>query len=380
MKVALAYGSLPHYLVFYSKKYGYATKNEYLRTKIKRLMNETNHYAILTPKSRGNFVMRLAELYMALGNHVDMEGLEGRQLLGCKVFLSDAQNQVADLQKSVLYDEYLKNTKLSIVEQPPADGSKVALLVKTGKEDDGSQFLSQRLSDEDARGNSSYLQTLRLFRDYLQGLEGTGMTMERNLLRTWIYVADIDVNYNGVVKARNDIFQAHGLTRDTHFVASTGIGGYSETRHATVAMDFLTYPDETIKEIKYLHALDHLNNTAEYGVAFERGTRLTLKSGLKRFFISGTASIDKHGDVLYRGDVIRQAGRALENIGALLADGGAQMNDIKYFIVYLRDLSDYPFVQNLLSKVYPDIPHIIVYGKICRPEWLIEMECIAEKI
>ena len=56
------------------------------------------------------------------------------------------------------------------------------------------------------------------------------------------------------------------------------------------------------------------------------------------------------------------------------------MNDIKYFIVYLRDLSDYPFVQNLLSKVYPDIPHIIVYGKICRPEWLIEMECIAEKI
>ena len=56
------------------------------------------------------------------------------------------------------------------------------------------------------------------------------------------------------------------------------------------------------------------------------------------------------------------------------------MKDIKYFIAYLRDFSDYAFVDSLLNKVYPDIPHLVVYGKICRPEWLVEMECIAEKI
>ena len=51
------------------------------------------------------------------------------------------------------------------------------------------------------------------------------MTMERNLIRTWIYVTNIDVNYQGVVEARNDIFDKEGLTADTHYIASTGIGG-----------------------------------------------------------------------------------------------------------------------------------------------------------
>ena len=48
--------------------------------------------------------------------------------------------------------------------------------------------------------------------------------------------------------------------------------------------------------------------------------------------IRDRASIDKHGDVVYEGDIVRQTGRLLENIGALLKDGDATMNDIRYFI------------------------------------------------
>ena len=33
------------------------------------------------------------------------------------------------------------------------------------------------------------------------------------------------------------------------------------------------------------------------------------------------------GDVVYEGDIVRQTGRLLENIGALLKDGDATMND-----------------------------------------------------
>ena len=58
------------------------------------------------------------------------------------------------------------------------------------------------------------------------------MTIRDNLVRTWIYVADIDVNYDGVVRARNDVFRRYGLTADTHYIASTGIGGYSQTRQS----------------------------------------------------------------------------------------------------------------------------------------------------
>jgi enamine deaminase RidA (YjgF/YER057c/UK114 family) len=191
-------------------------------------------------------------------------------------------------------------------------------------------------------------------------------------------VANIDANYEGVVKARNDFFRQQGLTIDTHFIASTGIGGRSETRNACVAIDFLSVPNITLENQKFLKALEHLNPTHEYGVAFERGTQLKI-GDKSRYFISGTASIDKHGDVLYLGDVKKQMERLLENIDALLKDGEACVKDTQYFIIYLRDISDKDVVETYMSEHYPGIPHIVLFAPVCRPQWLIEMECIAEK-
>ena len=346
-------------------------------------------YIILSPEAKGSFNDRLNFLYLKLGNYLDTEKLENRTLQYCKVFLSDAQNQIKELEESLLYQEFLKGTNLTIVEQTPLDGSKVSLLIKTTDDTTPILFHSLRLTEEEAKEKDSYEQTRMLFDRYLKTIEGTDMTMERNLVRTWIYVTNIDVNYQGVVEARNDIFDKEGLTADTHYIASTGIGGATPVRHAAVAIDFLTIPNIKEEDKKYLQALEHLNPTHEYGVAFERGTRLTLPTHplhpegsqqfKQQFFISGTASIDKNGDVVYEGDIVRQTGRLLENIGALLKDGDATMNAIQYFIIYLRDISDYHTVDRLMQQFYPQIPRIIVEAKVCRPGWLIEMECIAEK-
>ena len=346
-------------------------------------------YIILSPEAKGSFNDRLNFLYLKLGNFLDTEKLENRTLQYCKVFLSDAQNQIKELEESLLYQEFLKGANLTIVEQTPLNGSKVSLLIKTTGSQTPILFHSLRLTEEEAKGKDSYEQTRLLFNKYLKTIEGTDMTMERNLIRTWIYVTNIDVNYQGVVEARNDIFDKEGLTADTHYIASTGIGGATPVRHAAVAIDFLTIPPIKEEDKKYLQALEHLNPAHEYGVAFERGTRLTLPTHTlhpegsqqfkQQYFISGTASIDKHGDVVYEGDIVRQTGRLLENIGALLKDGDATMNDIQYFIIYLRDISDYHTVDRLMQQFYPQIPRIIVEAKVCRPGWLIEMECIAEK-
>ena len=346
-------------------------------------------YIILSPEAKGSFNDRLNFLYLKLGNILDTEKLENRTLQYCKVFLSDSQNQIKEFEESLLYQEFLKGTNITIVEQTPLNGSKASLLIKTTDDTTPILFHSLRLTEEEAKGKNSYEQTRLLFNKYLKTIEGTDMTMERNLVRTWIYVTNIDVNYQGVVEARNDIFDKEGLTADTHYIASTGIGGATPVRHAAVAIDFLTVPNIKEEDKKYLQALEHLNPTHEYGVAFERGTRLTLPTHTlhpegsqqfkQQYFISGTASINKHGDVVYEGDIVRQTGRLLENIGALLKDGDATMNDIRYFIIYLRDITDYHTVEILMNQFYPQIPHIIVEAKVCRPGWLIEMECIAEK-
>ncbi|WP_081691739.1 Rid family hydrolase [Bacteroides pyogenes] len=88
--------------------------------------------------------------------------------------------------------------------------------------------------------------------------------------------------------------------------------------------------------------------------------------------MSGTASIDKHGKYIYRGDAGRQLDRVFLNIRHLLLDAGASLSDIACLIIYLRDVSDYFTV-----SWYMETPYVIVRGKVCRSEWLVEIECMA---
>ena len=334
-----------------------------------------NTYRILSASPGGKFEEQLESLNTALLQFLKDENKQKLQYI--KVFLSDIQNQYEPLLTSELYKTFA-NKALTVVGQPPLNGSKISLLIITANEQQKQLLHALRLTDEEAGTENVYEQTLRLFEMYIDAAKVARTEMKTHLVRTWIYVADIDTNYSSVVKARNDIFSRHGLTPETHFIASTGIGGYSAIRQAKVAIDFLTYPNIKEHDKKYLQALNHLNPTHEYGVAFERGTRVNLGNE-QEYFISGTASIDKSGSVLHIGDVKAQAIRLLDNIEALLKDGEATLEDVNYFAIYLRDPSDYSIVDEYMQNRFPLTPRVIVYAKICRPEWLIEMECTATR-
>lgn len=334
-----------------------------------------NTYRILSASPGGKFEEQLESLNTALLQFLEDENKQKLQYI--KVFLSDIQNQYEPLLTSELYKTFA-NKALTVVGQPPLNGSKISLLIITANEQQKQLLHALRLTDEEAGTKNVYEQTLRLFEMYIDAAKVARTEMKTHLVRTWIYVADIDTNYSSVVKARNDIFSRHDLTPETHFIASTGIGGYSAIRQAKVAIDFLTYPNIKEHDKKYLQALNHLNPTHEYGVAFERGTRVNLGDE-QEYFISGTASIDKNGSVLHIGDVKAQAIRLLDNIEALLKDGEATLEDVNYFVIYLRDPSDYSIVDEYMQNRFPRTPRVIVYAKICRPEWLIEMECMATR-
>ena len=224
-------------------------------------------YEILAPKSQGNFTDQLEDLSRQLSELQSHAGQAGRRLDYVRIFLSDIQNQHQLLIESELFQNVLSTLSTTIVEQPPLNGSKIGILVKTTSRADNCIFQSIRLTEEETHGTSAYFQTVMLFEKYLRSIQEKGLDIRTHLVRTWIYVADIDINYDGIVKARNDIFRRYGLTADTHYIASTGIGGSSPARSATVAIDFLTYPDIREEDKKYLQALDHLNPTHEYGVA-----------------------------------------------------------------------------------------------------------------
>ena len=224
----------------------------------------------------------------------------------------------------------------------------------------------------------SYEQTNQIFNNYLELLKGHNLTLEEHCLRTWFYVRDIDNNYAGMVEARNQVFENHQLTEKTHFIASTGIEGSFADPAISVMMDAYAVGGIKPEQIRFLEARENLNPTHEYGVAFERGTAVEY-GDRRHIFISGTASINNKGQIVHVGDISGQTERTFENIKALLNEAGADINDLNSMIIYLRDVADYNGVETYISKHYSTIPYIIVLAPVCRPGWLIEIECIAIK-
>ena len=330
-----------------------------------------NRFEILRPAPGNTFSGALAFLFDRMDRFFGDERTEGRYPVFVRFFLSDAQNQIAALRKALETRPLYASLAVSIVEQPPLDGSRIAALAQTASEQKRCLFHSLRLTEEEAAGKDSYAQSRLLFSKYLDLIRPLGLEMKTHCVRTWIYVRDIDSNYAGLVNARNDVFAEEGLSHDTHYIASTGIGGATEGRNAVVAIDFLTRPDIRESDMTYLKALSHLSPTHDYGVAFERGVRLS--DG--QIFISGTASIDSRGQVLHEGDVLAQTDRLLENISELLREGGSSLDEVPYFVIYLRDISDYPVIDAYMQERFPTVPRILLEARVCRPSWLIEMEC-----
>ena len=300
-----------------------------------------------------------------------------------RYFLSDSANQIDLLQKS------LNNTPcaVSIVEQAPLNGTKIALwgVFQTEFELESSPDAFIAKHNGYSHIWNTYLhstqgstedQTRKLLADYVELLRRHNVTLADNCMRTWFYVQNIDVNYGGLVKARREVFATEGLTDATHFVASTGIGGRQADSKCTVLLDAYALKGFKPEQIQYLQAKNNFNRTSDYGVTFERGTAIHY-GDRAHVLVSGTASIDNKGEVVCPGDVNRQADRMLENVEALLAEAKATISDVASVIIYLRDFADYTTVKAWADYRLPDVPKSFVLAKVCRPEWLIEMECEA---
>ena len=302
-----------------------------------------------------------------------------------RYFLSDAANQADDVVAADTSD-----CAKSIIQQAPLDGTKLALWaylmsgVTTRLTDGGLYEVAHGAfrhlwngSAHNLAANSEY-QTRLLFNEYVMQLAQEGCKLADNCIRTWLFVNDIDLNYGGVVRARNQVFFTQGLTHDTHFIASTGIGGRAQDPCVLTQMDNYAVAGLQTAQIHYLYASTHLNRTSDYGVSFERGTRVDYGDRC-HVFISGTASIDNKGQIVHPKNVEQQTRRLWENVGALLREAECSYDDVAHMIVYLRDTADYQIVRQLYEERFPDKPIVIVHAPVCRSGWLVEMECMAVK-
>ena len=342
------------------------------------------HVMIHVNSSRLPYTTQLEAVMNAYNSLIDGP-MKGAQAVFKRYFLSDAANQADEIIVSDVTD-----CAKSIIQQAPLDGTKVALWVylmtdvQTGLSQSGLYEVRHgdfrhlwNGSAHNMAANSEY-QTRLLFNEYNMQLIEEGCTLEANCIRTWFFVNDVDLNYGGVVRARNQFFFTQGLTVHTHFIASTGIGGRQQDPNVLSQMDNYAIAGVKKEQIHYLYAPTHLNRTSDYGVSFERGTYVGY-AVRRQVFISGTASINNKGEVMYPKDIVKQTHRMWENVEALLAEADCTFDEVGEMVVYLRDTADYDLVKEMFEERFPGKPYVIVHAPVCRPGWLIEMECMAIK-
>jgi enamine deaminase RidA (YjgF/YER057c/UK114 family) len=349
------------------------------------------YHLMIHPTQYGSFETQLECVFNAYRNALDSAGLDMHTAIVRRFFCNDLTNQAVWLENCPFSDPHNTDEPCAVswVGQPPAPPSKVALWAyhisdpgcKLNKiHTDSSLTLTRgELAHYWTTGitclsaETSYDQTQGIFEKYDDFLKAQKLSLADNVIRTWLFVQDIDVNYHGLVAARREFFARHGLTKDTHFIASTGVEGTHADVAAKVTMDAHAISGMRHEQIKFLTAPDHLSPTHIYGVTFERGTSIAYRDR-KHILISGTASIDHDGKILHPGDVSRQLDRTIENIEALLKTAGATLNDMCMLITYVRDHGDQVLVYRQMRQRFGDVPLEVVVAPVCRPGWLVEVE------
>ncbi|MDO4497866.1 MAG: Rid family hydrolase [Bacteroidales bacterium] len=335
-----------------------------------------------------SFTEQMNRLLVAERRLLESQPFDGASIVIKRFILSDVANQKPVIQKLLSESSDCGcHAAVSMIQQAPLDGSKMVVWLYLVKGADVN--LQKNVTKVCHNGyhhlfqwglvelmGDSYHQTQKLLERYESTLESHGATIEANCIRTWFYVRDVDTQYAGLVKARKENFETHGLTEKTHYIASTGIGGIPAEQQAIVQLGSYALIGFEPRQRKFLYGTSHMNPTYEYGVTFERGTVVEY-GDRSHLYISGTASINNKGEVMYEGDIKRQTERMIENVEVLLAEGYASFNDVAQMIVYLRDMADYKVVKDIVDRKCPAIPKVFTLAPVCRPTWLIEMECIA---
>jgi enamine deaminase RidA (YjgF/YER057c/UK114 family) len=137
---------------------------------------------------------------------------------------------------------------------------------------------------------------------------------------------------------------------------------------------------------KAITSLDILNEAHAYELpsSFSRGLSVTVKSGQRILWLSGTASIDHAGESIHLGDFRAQTWRTFRNLTQLLDSEGATWTDMVRTSCYLRDIErDYDEFNKVRTLFFecmalsPLPASTGIQARLCRSDLLIEIEAFA---
>jgi enamine deaminase RidA (YjgF/YER057c/UK114 family) len=221
-------------------------------------------------------------------------------------------------------------------------------------------------------GDDPYEQAVDMFRATERLLEKCGMRFQ-DVVRTWIYVRDIDRDYDVLNQARRQFLRSRGIELRP---ASTGVQGLPLPDVHDFSMSLVAVKVPQQIEVAPMSA-PLLNEAWTYGADFSRGLRVA-EANKVALYVSGTASINDAGRTVAVGNFEAQADRMLDNVASLLAAQSATFENVVSGVTYLKKATDVPTLRSVFRKHgFDGFPCVIVEAPLCRPEFLCEAEVVA---
>jgi enamine deaminase RidA (YjgF/YER057c/UK114 family) len=349
------------------------------------------------PEQDNDIARQTSSAYEALDSLLRRERGSLGNVVSETVFFRDIEKDFGRFQKAHLqaFERSAGTTPLlpalTCIEQPPLDAranlvlSAIAIIPRQGSLH-GRSHSSPAVGRSLVLGGQKYLyagsicgaagnafdQTYSMFCLADQMLEKEGMNF-RDVIRTWIYLREMERDYAEFNRARREFFRHRNITL---FPASTGINGSPFPQKADFLLSF-----HAIKSPRGLWATamttPTLNEACTYGSDFSRGLKVAEENKLA-LYISGTASVDGEGRTVHVDDFEAQVGRMLLNVETLLSMQRASFENVLSAVTYLKIPDHAPLLRGILrERGLDDIPNALVRAAVCRPDLLCEMEAIA---
>jgi 2-iminobutanoate/2-iminopropanoate deaminase len=97
-------------------------------------------------------------------------------------------------------------------------------------------------------------------------------------------------------------------------------------------------------------------------------------------FVSGVVPVDGEGRLVGGDDVVAQAEKVFENIGAVLAAAGASAKDVVKVTLFLTDIDDRPKINPVRQRFFGETrpaSTLVEISKLAIPGAKVEVEAVA---
>jgi enamine deaminase RidA (YjgF/YER057c/UK114 family) len=198
-----------------------------------------------------------------------------------------------------------------------------------------------------------------------------------DVVRTWFYNEAILSWYDEFNRVRSAHY-AKVAWRTGSLPASTGIGARNAAGAALVVAAWAVQPLEASAYASEV-ASPLQCPAPKYGSSFSRAMEVA-SGGVRRLFISGTASIHPDGSTAWVGDIEKQVALTMEVVAAMLHSRRMDYRDVTRATAYFKAPEFMPaFDAWCAARDLTDLPVVPLHADVCRDALLFEIELDAMK-